>query len=112
MENMPIGRLRSIASSLVADPGNRNTTLEWARSVALSEGSLRRLVYKETRMTFGKWRQQFKIMLAVQEHASGVSVESVSEALGNESASAFSLMFKKILGLPPRVYVKQSSGLT
>lgn len=122
LESMPIGRLhlpvpnnprlRSVASALAADPGSRHTTREWAHSVALSERSFRRLVHKETGLTFGKWRQQFQIMVAVRELAAGVSVEAVSAALGYESTSAFSLMFKKILGHPPRVYIKQRGGLT
>jgi AraC-like DNA-binding protein len=45
-------------------------------------------------MTFGRWRQQFQIMVAVRELASGVSVESVSESLGYGSKSAFTLIFK------------------
>jgi AraC-like DNA-binding protein len=122
LERMPVGRLhlpvprnprlRSVASALAADPGGRHTTREWARSVALSERSFRRLVQKETGMTFGKWRQQFQIMVAVRELAAGVSVEAVSAALGYESSSAFSVMFKKTLGHPPRVYVKQRGGLS
>ena len=121
LESTPIGqlhlpvpsnpRLRSIANTLAADPGNRLTALEWAHVVALSERSLQRLAHKETGMTFGRWRQQFQVTFAVRELASGVSVEAVSEALGYQSPSAFSVMFKKILGLSPRVYVKHRSGL-
>lgn len=108
--NMPLpdnSRLRAIANEMLEDPGNRNTIHEWAKFVALSERSLGRLVQKETGMTFGEWRQQFKIMVAVQDLAAGASVESVAEKLGYESTGAFTLMFKKVLGQTPRLYVNR-----
>ena len=74
---------------------------EWADHVALSESSLARLVAKQTGLTFGRWRQQLHLIVAIRELASGASVQRVSADLGYESVTAFITMFKKALGKPP-----------
>lgn len=105
---MPSDRsLRRIADGLAADPSDRATAHEWARRVGASERTLRRLVLRETGMTFGRWRQQLHIVLALQWLAQGASVLSVAADLGYESASSFVLMFRKALGDSPARYMTQ-----
>ncbi|MDE1005742.1 MAG: helix-turn-helix transcriptional regulator [Paraburkholderia fungorum] len=98
-------RLKRIAAALVKNPADRRTLAEWASHVALSESSLARLVVKETGLTFGRWRQQLHLIVAIRELASGASVQRVSADLGYESATAFITMFKKALGKPPARYL-------
>src|SRR5258708_23965346 len=98
-------RLRRIAAALAEDPADRSTLAEWANRVALSESSLARLVVKETGLSFGRWRQQLHLIVAIRELASGASVQQVSADLGYESVTAFITMFKKALGKPPAKYL-------
>ena len=108
----PEPRLKRIAARLAEDPSDRST-LEWANRLALSESSLARLVVKETGLTFGRWRQQLHLIVAIRELASGASVQQVSADLGYESVTAFITMFKKALGKPPAKYldsVTQNTG--
>jgi AraC-like DNA-binding protein len=98
-------RLRRIAAALADDPSDRSTLSQWAERVALSESSLARLVVKETGLTFGRWRQQMHLIVALRELASGATVQQVSADLGYESVSAFITMFKKALGKPPGKYL-------
>jgi AraC-like DNA-binding protein len=98
-------RLRCIAEALADDPADRSTLTEWACRVALSESSLARLVVKETGLSFGRWRQQLHLIVAIRELASGASVQQVSADLGYESVTAFITMFKKALGKPPAKYL-------
>ncbi|MBR0756394.1 helix-turn-helix transcriptional regulator [Bradyrhizobium jicamae] len=98
-------RLKRIAASLAKDPSDRRTLAEWADRVALSESSLARLVVKETGLTFGRWRQQLHLIVAIRELAAGASVQQVSADLGYESVTAFITMFKKALGKPPAKYI-------
>ena len=102
-------RLKRIAEALAQDPSDRSTLAEWANRVALSESSLARLVVKETGLTFGRWRQQLHLIVAIRELASGASVQQVSAALGYESVTAFITMFKKALGKPPAKYFRSIS---
>jgi AraC-like DNA-binding protein len=98
-------RLKRIAAALAENPADRRRVAEWASRVALSESSLARLVVKETGLTFGRWRQQLHLIVAIRELAAGASVQRVSADLGYESVTAFITMFKKALGKPPAKYL-------
>ncbi|RUX25927.1 AraC family transcriptional regulator [Mesorhizobium sp. M7A.F.Ca.US.011.01.1.1] len=98
-------RLNRIAEALAQDPADRSTLADWANRVALSESSLARLVAKETGLSFGRWRQQLHLIVAIRELASGKSVQQVSGDLGYGSVTAFITMFKKALGKPPAKYL-------
>ncbi|RWD10035.1 helix-turn-helix transcriptional regulator [Mesorhizobium sp.] len=98
-------RLNRIAEALAQDPADRSTLADWAKRMALSESSLARLVAKETGLSFGRWRQQLHLIVAIRELASGKSVQQVSGDLGYGSVTAFITMFKKALGKPPAKYL-------
>lgn len=97
-------KLRRIADSLSANPSDRSTLRQWAARVTVSERSLARLMVQETGLTFGRWRQQLHLMVALRELASGAAVQKVSDDLGYESVTAFITMFKKALGQTPARY--------
>ncbi|HVW49963.1 MAG TPA: helix-turn-helix transcriptional regulator [Trinickia sp.] len=103
----PEPRLQRIAAALAENPADRRTLAQWADEVALSESSLARLVAKETGLTFGRWRQQLHLIVAIRALASGASVQRVSADLGYESVTAFITMFKKALGKPPAKYLSR-----
>jgi AraC-like DNA-binding protein len=115
LESMPVerlylpissnARLRKIAETLISDPADRTTMSGWADRVATSERTLARLVKEETGMTFGRWRQQLHLIVALQRLSAGAKVQGISDELGYESASAFITMFKKALGKSPGKYL-------
>ncbi|MGU3575041.1 helix-turn-helix domain-containing protein [Brucellaceae bacterium C25G] len=75
--------------------------------MAMSENSLTRLVQQETGLTFGRWRQQFQLIVAIRSLTSGKTVQQISGDLGSESVSAFITMFKKALGASPANYLRK-----
>lgn len=97
-------RLRRISKMLSGNPADRRTLADWGRVVAMSERSLARLVRQETGLTFGRWRQQFHLIVALRQLSSGQSVQRVADELGYESVTAFITMFKKSVGMPPAKY--------
>jgi len=105
-------RLRKLVDWMMADPSDRGTIQHWAQRAGLSERTLARLVSQQTGMSFGRWRQQLKIMLAVQWLAKGLSIQQVSGALGYESAGTFVTMFRKTLGVPPGRYMASREPLS
>jgi AraC-like DNA-binding protein len=105
-------RLRMIADALTADPSDRTTIGDWARRVAMSERNLFRLIQQEIGMSFGRWRQQFHIMVALRRLAVGDAVQAIAFDLGYENPSAFITMFKKVLGQPPATYQASRQGKT
>lgn len=96
--------LRRIADALTSDPGDRTTLEQWADALAMSPRSLARLVKSRTSMTFGRWRQQLQLIVALGELASKVPVQEVASHLGYDSVTAFIAMFKKALGTSPGRY--------
>jgi len=103
-------RLRRIFDGLMADPSDPRTTEDWARGVALSGRTLLRLIQRETGMSFGRWRQQLQIVVAIQLMADGASVQQAAFALGYESPGSFVTMFRKALGTPPGRFMAERHG--
>ncbi|MBX5156998.1 MULTISPECIES: helix-turn-helix domain-containing protein [unclassified Rhizobium] len=97
-------KINAITAALMAEPSDRRTLVDWAAHVAMSERSLKRLMVQETGLTFGRWRRQLHLVIALRELASGATVQRVSSDLGYESATAFIVMFKKALGTTPTRY--------
>ncbi|WP_422931881.1 AraC family transcriptional regulator [Singulisphaera sp. PoT] len=104
------GRLREVFRSIVESPADRGTLASWARRHAMSERSFARLVVAETGMSFGRWRQQLGIILAIQRMAEGSSVQQVAGDLGYESVGSFVTMFRKALGASPGRYMAGRPG--
>lgn len=100
-------RLRRIVEMITANPADRSTIETWARRVGMSERTLARALTSQTGMSFGRWRQQLHLMLAVQWLGAGASVQQVADDLGYESASSFVSMFRKKLGSPPARYMSE-----
>jgi AraC-like DNA-binding protein len=100
-------RLRKIAQAIMEDPADRGTVRTWARRVGLSERTLARLLVQETGMSFGRWRRQLHIILAVKWLSTGTSVQQVADGLGYESAGNFVTMFRKALGTSPGRYIAE-----
>lgn len=106
-------KIRSITEALAQDAADRTTLTQWAQRLAMSERSLARLVKKETGLTFGRWRQQLHLIVALHQLASGTSVQQVAGKLGYDSVTAFITMFKKALGQSPTHYfaaLRQGDG--
>lgn len=97
--------LRLIADALMRNPDDRASVATWAARVAMSERALARLVVRETALSFGRWRQQFHIVTALQRLSAGASVQAVALDLGYGSVSAFIAMFKAALGVSPARYI-------
>lgn len=57
-------------------------------------------------MTFGQWRQQSRLLLALERIAVGEKIIDVAGQLGYESPSAFTTMFKKQFGMTPSNFFK------
>ncbi|AGP34479.1 AraC family transcriptional regulator [Sorangium cellulosum] len=98
-------RLRRLVDAMTADPANGATAKAWAKRIGVGERTLNRLLVEETGLSFGRWRQQLHIILAIQKLSRGAAVQSVALDLGYESASSFVTMFRKALGTSPARYM-------
>jgi AraC family transcriptional regulator, regulator of nimT len=103
-------RLVRIAEVLLSDPANNSPLKILAKESGASERTLARLFKKETGLTFGKWRQQRRLLAAISLLTDGQTVTSVALDLGYESVSAFIAMFKAALGITPARYFKDDNS--
>ena len=104
-------RLKKLTDLLVAAPADHATVAEWASRVALSERSLSRMLAQEVGMSFGRWRRQLHVVLALRRLSAGETVQAVAMDLGYESASSFVTMFRKMVGKPPSRYLLERREL-
>jgi len=103
-------RAKRAAAWLRAHLDDLGSTKQVAKAAALSIRTLERLFQKETGLTFGKWKQQLRLLLALRLLAAGRPVTAVALEVGYESPSAFIVMFKRTLGVTPHRYF--ASGLS
>jgi AraC-like DNA-binding protein len=99
-------RLGSLVEWIMASPSDAVGIESWAARMNISPRTLSRLVSRETGMSFGRWRRQLHVMLALQWMAKGATVQDVADGLGYENASNFVVMFRKVLGETPGRYLK------
>ena len=101
-------RLQKIAKTLIENPSDRRTIKEWANFIGMSERTLSRQLFKETGMSFGKWRKQLHLMVALKLLNEGQAVQRVAEILGYEAVTSFITMFKMTLGSTPTKYISSN----
>jgi len=98
-----------IVRALLADPGEPKTLQKLCKDCGASKRTIERVFLAETKMTFGKWRQQLRLLHALQRLASGEKVTAAAMDAGYCSPSAFISMFKKQLGATPTRYFQSWS---
>ncbi len=97
-------RARKAASLLRSDPAISASAEELAQAAGASKRTLERLFLTETGLTFGRWRQQLRLLEALKRLAAGEPVTTVALRVGYESPSAFISMFRGALGETPGRY--------
>lgn len=102
-------RAMRLVTRLFANPGDQRTLEKLCKDCGASKRTVQRLFLGETRMTFGKWRQQLRLLHAMQALASGEKVTAAALDAGYNSTSAFISMFRKQLGTTPMRYLKMGA---
>ncbi len=69
-----------------------------------SKRTVERLFVRETGLTFGRWRQQLRLMQALRFLAEGKKVSHAAYEAGYGTPSAFIFVFRRILGATPGRY--------
>jgi AraC-like DNA-binding protein len=99
-------RARRAALRLREEPGLRMPVHQLAREAGTSRRTLERLFRRETGLSFGRWRQQARLLHAMRRLAHGEPVGSVALEVGYESPSAFIARFRRALGATPGSYYR------
>jgi AraC-like DNA-binding protein len=100
-------RLLEICDLLRERLDDPSTMGDWAQRLGINVKTIQRLFVKETGMTFGQWRQQARLLRALELLASREKIISVALALGYDSPSAFATMFRKQFGQTPSQFFSE-----
>jgi AraC-like DNA-binding protein len=97
-------RALKVVQRLLDDPAEPRTLEGLCADCGASKRTIERIFRLETKMTFGRWRQQLRLLHALQRLASGEKVTTAALDTGYASTSAFIAMFRKQLGTTPTRY--------
>jgi AraC-like DNA-binding protein/quercetin dioxygenase-like cupin family protein len=101
-------RFAELCRRFVAAPSPRARIDDWADELAMSRRTFTRAFRRQTGVSLSTWRQQCSLFAALPRLAGGEPVTSVALDLGYDSVAAFTTMFKRMLGAPPRFYLREA----
>jgi AraC-like DNA-binding protein len=81
--------LLTICEAIRLHPGDESTLAQWADKLRLNQKTIQRRFARQTGMTFGQWRQQVRLILALEQLAMGAKVVDVALGLGYSNPSVF-----------------------
>jgi len=103
---LPLPQDRRV-SSIVMQPERLPPELnELAAKAGATGKTIGRIFQRETGMSYQQWRQQWRVLRAVELLVIGHPVSHTSSELGFSSDSAFITFFKQMLGCTPGAYLK------
>jgi AraC-like DNA-binding protein len=98
-------RLLQIEEQLSANPGDNRTLQKWAASIGAAPRTLTRLLLRETGMSFRTWREQVRAFYSLPRLLEGTPVTVLAMEVGYETPSAFTAMFRRVMGTTPSEYL-------
>ncbi len=102
-------RLLKLVEVVLENPSDQRDLSAWSQDVGASTRTLSRLFTAQTGMPFRAWRQQRRLLRALELLASGHSVTAVALELGYGNTSAFIAMFRRCVGTTPARYLETDS---
>lgn len=97
-------RARHVAEVLIENPAGERPIEEICQSAGGSKRTIERLFQRETGLSLGRWRQQLKLMQALQLLARGEKIANAAAGAGYSTPSAFISSFKQAMGVTPGKY--------
>jgi AraC-like DNA-binding protein len=94
-------RLRALCEAVLDDPARHASLPAWAAESGASVRTVARLFRSELGTTFAEWRQQVLLAKALSMAARKRPMAHIAAELGYASASAFSAMVRRSVGVPP-----------
>jgi AraC-like DNA-binding protein len=94
-------RLRALCEAILEDPARHATLDGWARDAGASARTVARLFRDELGTSFARWRERVLLAKAVSLASQKRPMGHIAAELGYSSASAFSAMVRRSVGMPP-----------
>ena len=103
--------LRRIADALAARLAEPQSLTALAAEVGLHARTVARHFRAETGMTVGRWRQQLRLLTALEALGAGASVTRVAFDVGYADVSSFIAAFKSATGSTPALYFRAAGSV-
>lgn len=100
-------RLVSLTMTLERDPTDNRPLDALAAECGMTARTASRLFVRDTGLTFAQWRQQMRLLKAMQSMSLGRSVTHAAMEVGYSDVSAFISVFKDSFGDTPARYFRQ-----
>lgn len=100
-------RLARLCRHLIDHPSLAVDIDKMAADAGLSRRTFTRLFRAQTGVSFTEWRQQACLLAAINRLGNGESVTRVALDLGYGSPSAFTALFRRVLGASPTHYLEK-----
>jgi len=104
-------RLAAMAAAVANDPALPDSIDEWADRIGMARRTLTRRFAVETGLSFAQWRQQARLLKAVELLSLKEPVTAVALTVGYSSVSAFIEAFRKHFGRTPSRFFEESVAL-
>ena len=98
--------LRHLCQQIRMAPGESWSSAQAAGIVGMSERTLNRHFQQQTGLSYGEWVRRARLLEALVRLAQGQPVLRVALDLGYGSHSAFTAMFRRVMGLSPSDYFR------
>lgn len=103
-------RLTAVCEAIIENPGLQRSLEDWADIAGASTRTLIRLFQRETGLHFRHWVQQVHLAEALCCLTRHESIGEIARKLGYASPSAFTSMFRRVLGVSPNQYLKHRNN--
>ncbi len=103
-------RLRALCEAVLDAPARHATLQGWAGEAGASPRTVARLFQRELGTSFVLWRQQVLLAKALSMAARRQPMSHIAAELGYASASAFTAMVTRSVGMPPSRFFAPAEG--
>ncbi|MCU4412975.1 helix-turn-helix transcriptional regulator [Acinetobacter sp. WU_MDCI_Axc73] len=93
--------LQHLCQKVLDEPYHLLRIEDISQQLNMSKITFQRHFQKQTGLSFGRWRQQARLLLALERLTQGEKILSIALDLGFSSQSAFSASFKQYFGISP-----------
>ena len=100
--------LRRLCQQIRQTAGESWSSAQAAGLLGMSERTMNRHFQQQTGLSYGEWLRRARLLEALVRLAQGQPVLRVALELGYGSHSAFTAMFRRVMGISPSDYFKDS----
>lgn len=105
-------RYHNICEYLIHHLADSRSIEQWAHELHLSTKTFQRQFMQLTGISFGKWRQQARLLYSLEALNEGLPITEIALNYGYSSHSAYSAAFKAFFGQKPSEFMHKTSNKT